>query len=169
MGNFKCIAVTILIALTTSAWSKGITVRIDIAGDGLAEPLEITDRAIVQQFSIWSGPNSHWRSKGGPMNTDYGQIFIDFPRGVIETPTDVPLQFDVVFHLARTPDEQPFEETYNVRYEFDPSTVGGYMYLPGGNPFIYHGVEDNWFHSTESWEQAVRPLIQRSLAIGVDK
>ena len=168
MSNFKVFAATVLLALAFSsgAWSKGVTVRIDISGGGLAETLEITDQVVVEQFSIWSGPRSRWRSKGGPWNTDCGRIFIDFPSGVIETPTDAPLQFDVEFHLARTPDEKPLEETYKVRYEFEPSTSGGYMYLPMGNTLISHGVEDNWFQSTEAWERAVRPLIQRSLAVG---
>jgi hypothetical protein len=156
-----CLA--LFLVVSPAAWSKGVTVRIDVSGDGLSGPLSVTDPKIVEQFSIWSGPNSRWRSDGGPWNTDYSRIFIDFPGGTVDAPPDGLLRFEVEFIIAGTPTDPPFDTTYNVQYAFDPSIANGYIYLPDHNPFISHGVENNWFNSTQSWEELVRPIIQQAL------
>jgi hypothetical protein len=62
---------------------------------------------------------------------------------------------------------------YVVTYEYDPSTEGGYIYLPGrldGDDYkrnvfsISHGLEGKWFHSSAAWERLVRPLIDETVA-----
>lgn len=143
--------------------AKAATVKIVVSGDDLAEPIAITDADVVSQFSIWSGPNSRWRARNGSWNTDYSRIFIDFPGGPIDPPLGDLAKFKVEFHVAVTRIENSPEEIYTVLYAFDPIEAIGYMYLPTGNPFIHHGVEDNWFRSTDAWENLVRPMIQDRL------
>ena len=152
------ILVLALVQVETAS-AKGVTVEITVSRQSVPTPLSITDPDICGQFSIWSGPNSRYRIRGGDWQTDYSGIFIDFPGGPIDTIPDGLLAFDVEFHIADTPDEPRWDNTYRVRYAIDPDATGGYMFLPRGNPFIHHGVEDNWFRSTGSWEAAVRPLI----------
>lgn len=123
----------------------------------------VTDPAVVGEFSIWSGPNSRWRTQGGSWNTDYSRGFIDFPGGMTDSPSKDSIRFDIEFHIADTPIDPPWMDTYKVLYAINPSEKGGYIYLPTDNAFIYHGVEGNWFHSTKSWEKLIRPIIQQGL------
>ena len=153
----------ILLFVGHLAWAKGVTVRITVNGPSLEEPLQITDPGVVREFSIWSGPNSRWRFRAGTTKTDYSRIYIDFPGGIVDAPEDT-LYFNVEFHIARTPADEPDTATYKVRYAINPARAGGYFYLPNGNPFIHHGVEDNWFRSTESWENLVRPIIEGAIS-----
>ena len=153
----------LIVFLTPSIFAKGATVKIEISSAQLSKPISVTDPDIVGEFNIWSGPNSRWRSKNGSWITDYSFIFIDFPGGVISSPPDNLFTFDVEFHIAGAPDQPPVEETYKVQYAINPSENGGYMYLPTGNLFVYHGVEGNWFRSIESWEKLVRPIVEQTL------
>lgn len=150
--------------LVPQSWAKGVTVKITVTGETLADPISITDPDVVSAFSIWSGPNSRWRSRNGAWQTDYSHTFIDFPGGHVESPPEDILRFEVEFHIGPTPTDPPDEQTYKVQYAIDPSETEGYIYLPRGNPFIHHGVEDNWFRSTQSWEALVRPVIQEALS-----
>ena len=158
---------TLVFVFTPPVLAKGVTVKITVSNAGLEAHLAITDPGVVGKFSIWTGPNSRWRTKGGEWQTDYSGAFVDFPAGTVEsTPEDL-LRFDVEFFVAAMPEQSPIEETYKMRYAMEPSRAGGYVYLPSGNPFIYHGVEGHWFHSTQAWENLVRPLIQQ--ALGTDQ
>ncbi len=153
----------LLAILMPCSWAKGVTVQITISGETLPEPIVITDPDVVGAFSIWSGPNSRWRSRNGPWQTDYSGIFVDFPGGNVPPPADDFFRFDVEFYVARTPTDPPYDKTYRVLYSIEPSEAGGYMYIARGNPFITHDVEGSWFRSTESWEALVRPIIEEVL------
>lgn len=154
---------TAILSPVQAVLAKGVTVKISITGGQLSGPIDVIRPDVVSQFSIWSGPNSFWRMKDGIKHTDYSRIFADFPGGVVDPPADNFSHYNVEFHIAGTPDQPPWDETYRVRYVINSSEIGGYMYLPTGNPFIYHGVEGNWFHSSESWETLVRPIVEKAL------
>ena len=151
-------AFTVLLA--SSVWAKGVTVKIVVSGDYLTEPVVITDEEIVRQFSIWSGPNSIFRVRGGEWRTDYSGTFINFPAGKAAIRPTGMIEFDVEFHLADSREGGYWEDSYRVRYAINPAESGGFFYLPTGNPFIYHGVEGNWLHSTQAWEELVRPTVE---------
>ncbi len=149
--------------------AKGVTVEIVVSAADSADSLSITHPDVVQQFSIWSGPNSRWRVKDGDWQTDYSRIYMDFPGGAVDAPSTDAQLFHIEFHIASTPGDEPWDETYHVRYALEPTEAGGYFYLPAGNPLIHHGVEGNWFRSTDSWEDSVRPLIVEWLdALGAE-
>lgn len=152
------------LASAPSASAKGITVAIEIDGASLAATLEITDPAIVEEFSIWEGPNSGWVMPDGSLESSYEHAFIDFPGGPVEAPRGELLEFEVRFRLASERGAEPLEMPYTVRYAVDPQRPGGYMYLPTtGQSYIWHGVEDNWFRSTRKWEELVRPALEAAL------
>jgi hypothetical protein len=145
------------------ALAKGIIVAIVVTSPELAEPLRITDQQVLRQFSIYSGPDTRWRSNGGPWNTDYSGIFIDFPGGAVQAPEPGILVFDVEFYISFGTDQEPAELPFRIQYAMDPAVEGAYIFLPQGNPYVNHGVEGNWFRSTDSWEALIRPDIQRGL------
>jgi hypothetical protein len=154
-----------------TALAKAEIARIEVRGTHLETPLEIADPEIVREFSIWIGPGV--RINGQPAHLDPRDtrgMFIDWPKGMAKKHPIGLKRYHVTFHLGvesgrRVPSER--WTRYHVVYEFDPSTGGGFFYLPAAgdgedalNPAIYHGVEGNWFHSTRTWESLVRPLIE---------
>ena len=156
-------SLALALLLISTVWAKGVTVKIVVTSNEFSVPFSITDQDIVGQFSIWSGPNSQWRVKNGPWQTDYSRTFIDFPVGPVESPPSDLVEFDVKFFIAATPLDEPASKPYRIRYAINPSQPGGFFYLPPGNRYIHHSVEGNWFRSTDSWEKLVRPTIQSRL------
>lgn len=52
----RTLLVVTLALVATFAWPKSQTIKLEIVGPGLIEPLEITDRALLDRFNIWNGP-----------------------------------------------------------------------------------------------------------------
>ena len=48
----------IVLGIPTSSLAKGITTKITITGTDLPAPVEITDRAVLDRFNVWSGPGT---------------------------------------------------------------------------------------------------------------
>ena len=146
----------------SAATAKGVTARIIISGGGLAEPIVITDPAILGRFSIWSGPSSGW-VRDGEVQPDYQGTFMDFPAGPADSRPAELVHFDVAFQLADSLDSEAWDHTYRVEYAIHPNTPGGFFFLPDlpeNTALIHHGVEGSWFNSTDEWEASVRPLIE---------
>jgi len=150
------------------ACAKGELVRIEVKGETLAASLAITDFEIVRKFFIWYGPGAG-QAIGSEASLQPGS-FLDWHEGiVVERPKGMKsyeVSFYCVFNRWREPGDRL---TYVVRYEYDPSTQRGYIYLPGPNDKYYglnvsavvHGVEGHWFYSSSDWESLVGPLIHR--------
>lgn len=164
-----------LLTLPAVAWPKGETTRIEIAGGDLASPIEINDPAIVSKFSIWNGPGVSTSGPDGvphpPAYLDPNRSagrFIDWPKGIVKERPASLRRYQVTFQIAGPVNSEGSFENYRFLYEFGPHSELGFMYLPDfsdvelRNGLIYHGVEGNWFYSSESWETLVRPVIEAS-------
>jgi hypothetical protein len=153
------VAVVVLI-LCAELFAKGPTVRITVTGGSLGSPLVATPK--MAQFSVWTGPTV--RVNGQP-EVDNPYSYFDWSKGRIADRPHGLQRYQVIFDV-----KLDRERPYVVWYEYDPATPGGYIYLPGkgekhyrGNTsIIYHGVEGSWFSSSQSWEQKVRPLIEKA-------
>lgn len=148
--------------------AKGITYKIVLSGDDLAEPLIVSKDEIVRQFSIWAGPNSRSRTRGGEWQADYNGAFIDFEAGLAQQRPKGLVVLDVEFHLMDSPSGGYWDEAYTVKYALHPEKDVGFFYLPTGRPYvnesyILHGVEGNWLHSSNLWETLVAPLVRERL------
>lgn len=168
-----CLAI---LAIPITGWSKGETQKIEIKGDDLNSPIEITDPNIVSSFNIWNGPGVSTRGPDGVPhppaylnpNKTAGR-FIDWPKGTVEQRPDGLKSYEVKFHIAGRESETGVIGTYQVIYRFNPSVPQGYMYLPTGRErsantgLIAHGVEGAWFYASASWEELVRPIICKAI------
>jgi len=68
--TIKDVVVSLLIlSITVTAWSKGEIIKIEIEGNNLSSPIEITDPHIVRQFSIWTGPGVSTRGSDDAQDT----------------------------------------------------------------------------------------------------
>lgn len=144
-----------------TALAKSQTVKIEIAGETLAAPIAITDRAILKRFHIWHGPSVRVLDDDGRPVPSESQVqegmFIDWPRGeATQRPEGLP-RYQVAFHLERE------SRRYVVSYELDHATGRGYFYLPrrsepdgrGNTSLIYHGVEGRWFYASADWDRLI--------------
>ncbi len=162
-----CLLLVTMLAVS-AATAKGVTARIVISGDALAEPIVITDAEILDRFSIWQGPRSGRRIQGGELETDFSRTYVDFPAGVVaELPPEL-FEFTVEFYQADAPGGELWDDAYVVEYAMNPGIEDAFFYLPTSNRhMIIHGVEGNWLHASNGWEESVRPLIERAILVSV--
>ncbi|MEX2961593.1 hypothetical protein [Microbulbifer sp. TYP-18] len=179
--NAALLAWLVILFIPAIGWSKGETAKIEIEGENLAAPIEITDSNIVKQFNIWNGPGVSMRNarsvKLPPRYLDPskpGGRFIDWSKGkIVDRPPGL-YRYKVAFYIASARSKDEVMGVYAVTYEFDPSVELGYMYLPGfadgsmNTRFIDRGVEGNWFFSSRKWEEIVRPLIENAQEMSGD-
>lgn len=161
----SALSVIALSIISVCAFAKSETVKLEIAGPSAVKPLVITDSAILNLFSIWTGPGVSIDSRR-PVGDQPG-AFIDWSRGTAARP-EMAQSYTVTFHQGGRANMDERHRTYVVTYAFDPKSAQGYIYLPGPidgevyarNTFsIVHDVEGNWFHASSAWERSVAPLI----------
>ena len=151
--------------------AKGDMVLIEVKGGTLTTPVKITDSKI-QEFTVWAGPGVNG---AGLANAD--GFIIDWQRGVLAEPPAGLQDYEVSFYAGCRTDPgcmaEPPSLVYVVRYEYDPSSKRGFVYLPGKGEALYGlntrtiwhgpGVEGHWFVAADSWERFVGPLIVKAL------
>jgi len=172
---------TVLLSLTVSAplWAKGEMVLIEVTGANLPTPIRISDPKI-EAFTPWAGPGA----PGGcncPLNGAHTEGFIaDWHAGVV-SPRAAQLtrgvqHYEISFYEGcRTSNDwctqkQP-RMVYVVSYDYDPASPRGFVYLPGKGDAsyqlnigtIWRRVEGNWFFATASWEEFIRPVIDKAI------
>jgi hypothetical protein len=131
------------------AYAKGPVDKITLAGQGLAEPVEITDSRSLESFDPWM------------------RGFIDWNRGQIAEPPLVGKTYEVSFHLGDR------GTIYVMQYSTDPSGGPGYIYIPGPADAWYSlnirtimgGSSDawdpngRWHHATLGWGMLMRQAL----------
>jgi hypothetical protein len=153
--------VTLVLVPQSPAWSGawGRVFAIEIRGNGLAEPLIVTDPAVVEELSFWVGPGTDFREFMGPAARE--RSIIAWDRGEA---TDRPpglLAYEVRFLLE--PRNDP--PAYVVRYEPDPVSGSGYIYTPASSGHIVtHGVGDAWMYASSRWNERVGVAIAEHLS-----
>jgi hypothetical protein len=160
--------VSALIALAlacTPAWGKGAITKIVLEGQTPQLALEIDDPAILDRFTIWSGPGvGGWDMLRTIPKAEDAKFIVDWTQGIVTDPPRNALRYLVRMYIEGR--ESP-RDTYEVEYVIDRTDNAGYVYLPGQhddfghwNTFqIYRGVEGRWFRASRDWEEMVRPLL----------
>lgn len=153
--------VVLALAPEAPAWSGGWgrVFAVEIRGNGLAEPLIITDSAIVQELSFWVGPGTSYREFLGPASLE--RSIIAWDRGKA---TDRPsgLETYEVRFLLEPRDHPP---AYVVRYQPDAANGSGYIYtLASSGHIVTHGVADTWMYASSRWNERVGAAIAERLS-----
>ncbi len=63
------VVLLLILTIPVTTWSKGEIIKIEIEGNNLSSPIEITDPDIVRQFSIWTGPGVSTRGPDDAQDT----------------------------------------------------------------------------------------------------
>jgi hypothetical protein len=146
-----------LVVLQAPAWPGGWgrVYAVEVRGESLAQPLMITDPAIVQELSFWIGPGTNFSEFMGPVNRE-GSI-VDWERGEAADRPGGLETYEVRF-LLEPRDDPP---VYLVLYEPDPKNGSGYIYYPadGSSGIVTHFVEDTWRYASVRWTERVGAAI----------
>jgi hypothetical protein len=152
--------VTLLLAPLVPAWSGawGRVFVVEVRGGGLAEPLIITDSAVVEDLSFWVGPGTGFSEFMGPVSLE--RSIIAWNRGkTIDRPSGLEA-YEVRFLLE--PRDNP--PAYIVQYEPDPANDSGYIYTAAASGHIVtHGVADTWMYASPLWNERVGAAISDRL------
>lgn len=140
--------------LPLGARGNAITVRLDITGGALTQPLTVTDIRLLELSHVYAG---------------------QFLGSMIEAADPEWQKFTVVFAVeARTPSPALAPtgvlRPYVVHYARDLATDEGFVYLPGRGEFGYRGNigliirEDNdgrWHRAAPAWAELLNGYLPR--------
>lgn len=156
------LALWLTLSTASSVLAKQQTVKITVSGADLKRPIEITDRKVLANFNVWTGPGTSSNAPG--FNANSPSFIIDWSQGPVRKPPEFLRRYQVSFHTDLND-----QIVYVVYYAFSPGAEG-YVYLPGQSDEWYslnvrsimHGVEGKWFHAWSAWERVARPLIEKA-------
>ena len=149
------LCVLFLLASAPNAFAKGYPSKIVIQGNGLALPIEITDRETLGKFSPW-----------------YGE-FIDWKSSPAAAPTKESDSYEVLFYIdGRDKKSRKIlsHMIFNFRYKPDPAEGRGVIYLPSGREDKYRVnqwtiVRDNhdgkWHYASTAWDAALKSRLPK--------
>ena len=140
------------LALASPVAAKRPVDKITVEGQGLTEPIEITDAESLEPFNPWT------------------REFIDWKRRRIADPPTVEDTYEVSFHLTDC------GKIFVLQYSTDASGGPGYIYIPGpGEPgyrlnigTIITGDSDSWNpngkwqHATTAWGTLMQQSVRKS-------
>lgn len=145
------VAAALVLVAQSSVLAKLPTVRVTVAGPGLATELALLDKRIL--VNVWTGTRDKER-------------FLDFPRPfiaetVLAPPVTLP-RYSVSFFALDPTTNQP-RVFYRVRYVPDLSNHGGYVYLPRADESdgrlnrstIIRPQDGNWARASTEWSEAL--------------
>ncbi|HZE72462.1 MAG TPA: hypothetical protein VE135_23365 [Pyrinomonadaceae bacterium] len=156
MKAMLCVISTMMaLTLSPSIYAKGIPDLVTIKSEGMAHPIEITDRDTLRQFSPWMGQ------------------FIDWKKGVIPEPTNQAHSFEVSFYMKWNQRHSPEDRgdlklIYSVKYCPGMEGQAGYVYLPGkgedryiinSGTILRDGDDGKWHQAAAGWETLMKQLI----------
>jgi len=132
------------------AFPKGPVDKIVIKGGGLAQAIEVKDRATLKGFDPWSG-----------------QV-IDWSKDTVSEPHDIAHSYEVYFYMFWLPTDREMTLKYVIRYVPGSGGAPGYVYLPGkGGKWystnmgtIMRGDNDGkWHVATGAWSALLQRLV----------
>jgi hypothetical protein len=135
-----------------------------IEGSDLSKPIEITDRHILANFNVWTGPGTFSSQPG--FNVNAPSFIIDWSQGPVAEVPQALQKYQVSFYSEEL-SERPI---YVVYYALSRSSESGYVYLPGKSEewwrrnvtSIVRGVEGKWFHAWSTWDNISKAAYRKS-------
>jgi hypothetical protein len=142
--------VALVVLLQSSLSAKLPTVKVIVAGPGLAGDVPLVEKSLL--VNVWTG----FRSSEGWL--DFPQPFIG---AIVPAPPPEWPRYLVSFVAQWTPEQQ--RVVYRVRYVPDPQRGGGYIYLPGPNEpdgrlnqsTIIRSQDGSWLRASAEFGEAL--------------
>ena len=148
MKRALVVSLTLAVLLSTSLIAKGVTKRITVRDVATGTTIELTD---VERFNVWEGGDG---------------FIINWSAGTVHQRPQGLRHYEVRFYVLR-PRATTESLAYVVRYEYDPASQRGFVYLPGRADDHYHlnvgsihrGVEGQWFNASREWQKTIGPAV----------
>ena len=151
MSSRSLVVLLLALIATSPIQAKGKTVRLSVAGDGLAAPVEITESAALANV---------WGATGGGCSGP--SAFFGQP---VAAPSDSLARYRVTFHVKTDRSESvSVEPMYVVGYAFDPATSKGFVYFPAksedgyalnSGSIVRDAHAGNWYEASPAWSAAI--------------
>ena len=144
------------------AGSWGPTFSIELRGDGLAKPLEITEPSILEKLSFWVGPGTNMTDFMRPDGSE--KSIVNWDTGVVtERPAGLQ-RVEVKFRVGPSPESTA---AFFVLYEMELGSSTGYIYHPITNSAIVaHVGEGAWRYASDRWNEMIRPIFDKHMIAG---
>ncbi len=143
------------------AGSWGPTFSIELRGDGLAKPLEITDPSILEKLSFWVGPGTNMTDFMRPDGSE--KSIVNWDAGVV---TDRPAGLQRVEVKFRVGWSSESTAAFFVLYEMELGGSTGYIYHPITNAIVAHVGEGAWRYASDRWNEMIGPIIDKHMIAG---
>ena len=132
----------------------GPTFAIELRGDGLEQPIVITDPSILEKLSFWVGPGTNMREF---MRSDGSEkSIVNWHAGVVtERPAGLQ-RVEVKIRVGWSPESTA---AFFVFYEMEPGSTTGYIYHPVRNAIVAHVREGAWRYASDRWNEMIAPII----------
>ena len=164
MKRFSTSLISMFLACSSQsamAGGWGPVFAIELRGDGLEQPIEITDPSILEKLSPWVGPGTQMRDF---MRADGSEkSIVKWDAGVV-TERPVSLQrVEVKFRVGWSPEST---DAFFVLYEMEPGSSTGYIYHPVTNYIVAHVDGGAWRNASDRWNKIIGPIIERHTTAG---
>jgi hypothetical protein len=141
-----------------AAFAKLPMVKMSLSGDGLAQPIEVTDATILRNFN------------------PIGDGFVDLSRPPLSgAPEGSAVAYEVLFYLEADVEDAAgrrflMQRRYALRYYRDPETGQGYIYRPTKDEIrkrpdakliVIRNLDGLWHHASPDWDRLIGPLVNR--------
>lgn len=134
----------------------GAVFAIELRGDGLEQPIEITDPSVLERLSFWVGPGTNMTDFMRPDGSE--KSIVDWDASVVcDEPADLQ-RIEVKFRMGRTPESW---HAFFVLYGMEPDGSAGYIYYPHENYILTHFSEGTWRHATDRWNETIGPIVEK--------
>ena len=139
----------------------GPTFAIELRGDGLEQPIVITDPSILEKLSFWVGPGTNMRefmrSDGSEKN------IVNWHAGVVtERPAGLQ-RVEVKFRVGWSPESA---DAFFVFYEKEPGSSTAYIYHPITNKIVAHVGKGAWRYASDRWNEMIGPIVDEHTTAG---
>ena len=164
MRKLSTLVVSMFVACCSQsamAGGWGPIFAIELRGDGLEQPIEITEPSVLEKLSPWVGPGTKMTDF---MRGDGSEKSIaNWGAGVV---TDHPAGLQRIEVRFRVGWSQESTDAFWVLYEMEPGSSTGYIYHPIANYIVAHVSEGAWRYASDRWNEIIGPIIEKHTIAG---
>ncbi|MDE0225491.1 MAG: hypothetical protein OXP28_10180 [Gammaproteobacteria bacterium] len=163
MKRLLTIFVSMLVACCSQsamAGGWGPVFAIELRGDGLEQPIELTEPSILEKLSPWVGPGTKMADFMRPDGSE--KSIANWDAGVV---TDHPAGLQRIEVKFRVGWSRESTDAFWVLYEKGGSSTG-YIYHPIANYIVAHVSEGAWRYASDRWNEIIGPIIKKHMIAG---
>ncbi|MDE0452748.1 MAG: hypothetical protein OXI90_13410 [Gammaproteobacteria bacterium] len=164
MKRLLTIFVSMLVACCSQsamAGGWGPVFAIELRGDGLEQPFELTEPSILEKLSPWVGPGTKMADFMRPDGSE--KSIANWDAGVV---TDHPAGLQRIEVKFRVGWSRESTDAFWVLYEKGAGSSTGYIYHPIANYIVAHVSEGAWRYASDRWNEIIGPIIEKHTIAG---